>query len=113
MQSMSLLTLASPSSFHVFPLAGQPPRCFYRHLYLPQQAMFASLPGDLGFGAYVEPQQPPVALALLPGGQGFIKEGVQYRWAETLCTIAGAMGVSWVVYSCGCCCCLAASCVWQ
>ncbi|KAF6259357.1 hypothetical protein COO60DRAFT_1638438 [Scenedesmus sp. NREL 46B-D3] len=58
---------------------GRPGRCFYRHLYLPDQAMFAALPGDLGFGVYAEPPEQAVQLALLPDAAGFIKEGVQYR----------------------------------
>jgi hypothetical protein len=65
--------------------AGRPGRCFYRHLYLPGQAMFAALPADLGFGAYAEPPQQPVQLALLPDGTGFIKEGVEYRCVSISC----------------------------
>jgi hypothetical protein len=60
-------------------VAGGLGRCFYRHLYLPDQAMFAALPEDLGFGAYAEPPQQAVQLAALPDGAGFIKDGVQYR----------------------------------
>jgi hypothetical protein len=65
--------------------AGRPGRCFYRHMYLPDQAMFTALPADLGFGAYAEPPQQPVQLALLPDGTGFIKKGVEYRWVPSSC----------------------------
>jgi hypothetical protein len=42
--------------------------------------MFAALPDNLGFGTHFEPQQQPLQLAVLPGGGGFIKQGVHYRW---------------------------------
>ncbi|KAF8055388.1 MET1B [Scenedesmus sp. PABB004] len=58
--------------------AGKPLEYFYRHLYLPQQGMFAAAPADLGVGQYREAPPEPVALGLLPGG-GFIKAGVEYK----------------------------------
>jgi hypothetical protein len=81
------IIVTPPNEFAVFlcVFAGRPGRCFYRHLYLPEQAMFAALPADLGFGAYAEPPQQPVQLALLPDGTGFIKEGVEYRWVAHSC----------------------------
>lgn len=40
--------------------------------------MFCALLADMRWGSYVAPPQPPVSLAMLPGGNGFMKEGVEY-----------------------------------
>lgn len=62
--------------------SGTPLEYFYRHLYLPEQGMFKTLPADMELGTYLDDPAPPVPLGLLQDKgkvNGFVKDGVEYR----------------------------------
>ncbi|GLC48233.1 hypothetical protein PLESTB_000073500 [Pleodorina starrii] len=72
--------------------AGQPPLFVYRSVYCPLQGKFRELRiRDLALGSYIQPAPSPAPLALLPGGAGFIKDGVAYRVGDFLYVPAAAL----------------------
>nr|ABD64771.1 Met1 [Volvox carteri f. nagariensis] len=72
--------------------AGRPPVFVYRSVYCPLQGMFRELRlRDLGLGSYVQEAPRPATLELLPGGAGFIKDGVTYQVGDFLHLRAAAL----------------------
>ncbi|KXZ43940.1 hypothetical protein GPECTOR_77g36 [Gonium pectorale] len=72
--------------------AGQRPVFAYRSVYCPRQAMFRTAdPRSMRLGSFVEVPSAPPALAMLPDGSGFIRQGVTYRVGDFVYLRAAAL----------------------
>ncbi|KXZ52097.1 hypothetical protein GPECTOR_10g1120 [Gonium pectorale] len=72
--------------------AGQRPVFAWRSVYCPRQAMFRSAdPRKMRLGSYVEVPSAPPALAMLPDGSGFTRQGVTYRVGDFVYLNAAAL----------------------